>query len=78
MDSDTYVELGDISGQERLIVLTTEHATSSYGQPVLLIDGKLVEQTSGFIVAVSAFKASQVDHPLVQRYLHSRQAEETP
>ena len=74
MDSDTYVEIGDISEQGRLVVLTTEHATSSYGQPVLLIDGKPVRQNTGDIVLASASKVGKVDHPLVQRYAHSRLA----
>ena len=73
-DSDTYVEIGDISGQGRLVALTTEHATSSYGQPVLLIDGKPVRQNTGDIVLASASKVGKADHPLVQRYVHTRLA----
>jgi hypothetical protein len=43
------------------ITITTEHSASSYGKPVILIDGEVADQTAGVTAVYEAIKCVPID-----------------
>jgi len=65
------------NGSDRMkIQITTKHAASSYGQPVCLIDGEMVDPAPGFLACLDHLgwsRADAVEHlgksrPSVDKY----------